>query len=112
MKEFLKKNWKMILIVILCMMFLGTCAKKNNYKRKFNNGQISTGAYADSMNNVIQWQEARFDSLCKVNDGLRNEIKGLNKEIESLNKDIEIYRDQNDKLHRQKIFIIQEKNIE
>lgn len=112
MKEFLKKNWKIILIVVLCMLFLGTCAKKNNYRRKLNNEYTTTASYADSMNNVIKWHEARFDSVCKVNNWLRNEIKGLNKEIENLNKDIEIYRDQNDKLHRQKIVIIQEKNIE
>ena len=110
MKEFLKKNWKIILIVVLCMLFLGTCAKKNNYRRKLNNEYTTTASYADSMNNVIKWHEARFDSVCKVNEKLRNEIEGLNKEVNNLNKDIDIYKDQNDKLHQQKIVIIQENN--
>lgn len=94
------------------MMFLGTCARKNNYRRKLNNEHYTTASYADSMNNVIKWHECRFDSVCKVNDGLRNEIEKLNEKIESLNKDIDIYKEQNEKLHNQKIVIIQEKNNE
>lgn len=94
------------------MLFLGTCAKKNNYRRKLNNEYTTTASYVDSMNNVIKWHEARFDSVCKVNEKLRNEIEGLNKEVNNLNKDIDIYKDQNDKLHQQKIVIIQEKNNE
>ena len=106
MKEFLRKSWKIILIILLCILFLGTCAKKNNYRRKLNIEYNTSVLYNDSVAKVINYHVYRFDSVCKVNDGLRNDIDKLNKEIENLNKDIEIYKDQNRRLHNKKINVI------
>jgi hypothetical protein len=87
-------------------LFFGTCATKNNYRRKLNSEYNVSMSYADSMKRVVKHWERSYDSVCRVNKDLRTEI-------ENLNKDIAIYKDQNDKLHNRKInVIIKEKNNE
>lgn len=103
--QFLKKHWKNILLIVLCFLFLSTCATKNNYKRKLSIYGDNATTCIDSLNNVIKKKTASFDSLLYIN-------KQLNKEIENLNKDIEIYKDQNEKLHNKKVTVIVKENRE
>ena len=104
--KFLKNNWKNILIILLSVLFLSTCARKNNYKRRLSRYGENVVITVDSLERVIDKKTASFDSLCDVNKQLRNQIDNLNKDIDNLNKDIEIYRDQNEKLHNKKVTVI------
>lgn len=103
MKEFFAKHWKNILLILMCTLFLTTCAKKNNYKRKLAAYGENATVCIDSLENVIHGKTVSFDSLLQVN-------KELNKDIDNLKKDIEIYRDQNDKLHNKKVTVIVKEN--
>ena len=101
--KFLKKYWKIILIILLSIMFLSTCATKNNYRRKLSVYEADVSTCIDSLENVIKAKTISFDSLYRVNEQLY-------KEIENLNKDIEIYREQNEKLHNKKVTVIVKEN--
>lgn len=101
--DFIKKNWKNILLILFCVLFLGTCARKNNYRRKLALTGDNAVTCIDSLERVISQKTASFeksyDSLLRVNEQLY-------KEIENLNKDIEIYKDQNNKLHDKKVTVV------
>lgn len=97
--KFLKKHWKNILLVLLSVLFLSTCATKNNYRRKLSAYGADTAICIDSLENVIKAKTESFDSLFRVNEQLY-------KEIENLNKDIDIYKEQNEKLHNKKVTVI------
>lgn len=107
--NFIKKNWKNILLILFCVLFLGTCARKNNYRRKLALTGDNAVICIDSLERVIAHNtasyEKSYDSLLRVNEQLY-------KEIETLNKDIEIYKDQNDKLHNKKVTVIIKENKE
>lgn len=103
--KFLKKHWKNILLILLSVLFLSTCATKNNYRRKLSLYGADATACIDSLENVIRTKTVSFDSLYRVNEQLY-------KEIENLNKDIDIYREQNEKLHNQKVTVIVKENRE
>lgn len=94
--DFIKKNWKNILLILFCVLFLRTCVKKNNYRRTLALTRDNTIICIDSLERVISQNtisfEKSYDSLLRVNEQLY-------REIENLNKDIEIYKDQNNKLH-------------
>lgn len=104
--NFIKKNWKILLIIVFCFLYLSTCATKNNYKRRLKAEYNTTSEYKDSIDNVIKWHECRFDSLCKENEKLYITIDMMNKDIDNLNKEIGIYKDQNNKLHNKKFNVI------
>lgn len=101
--KFLKKHWKNILLILLAVLFLSTCATKNNYRRKLSAYGADATACIDSLENVINSKTVSFDSLLRMNEQLY-------KEIENLNKDIEIYKDQNEKLHNKKVTVIVKEN--
>lgn len=101
--KFLKKHWKNILLILLAVLFLSTCATKNNYRRKLSAYGVDATACIDSLENIINSKTVSFDSLLRVNEQLY-------KEIENLNKDIEIYKDQNEKLHNKKVTVIVKEN--
>ena len=101
--DFIKKNWKNILLILFCVLFLRTCVKKNNYRRTLALTRDNTVICIDSLEKVISQNtvsfEKSYDSLLRVNDSLLRVNEQLYREIENLNKDIEIYKDQNTKLH-------------
>lgn len=101
--KFLKKHWKNILLIVLSVLFLSTCATKNNYRRKLSAYGADATTCIDSLENVIKAKTESFDSLFRVNEQLC-------KEIENLNKDIDIYKEQNEKLHNKKVTVIVKEN--
>lgn len=101
--KFLKKHWKNILLIVLCVLFLSTCATKNNYRRKLSAYGADATICIDSLEKVIKAKTESFDSLFRVNEQLY-------KEIENLNKDIDIYKEQNEKLHNKKVTVIVKEN--
>lgn len=101
--KFLKKHWKNILLIVLSVLFLSTCATKNNYRRKLSAYGTDATICIDSLENVIKAKTESFDSLFRVNEQLC-------KEIENLNKDIDIYKEQNEKLHNKKVTVIVKEN--
>ena len=107
--NFIKENWKNILLVLFCVMFLSTCAKKNNYRRKLAIYGDATAFRVDSLEGVISQKTALFnksyDSILRINER-------LTKEIDNLNKDIEIYKEQNNKLHNKKVTVVIKENKE
>ena len=102
--NFIKKNWKNILLILFCVLFLGTCSRKNNYRRKLLRYGEDTVVTIDSLDKIIDNKSLIIDSLYNIN-------KQLNIQIDNLNKDIEIYKEQNEKLHNKKVtVIVQEKD--
>ncbi len=97
--NFIKNNWKGIVIILLCVLFLTTCSRKNNYKRRLLRYGENTTITIDSLERIIDNKTLYIDSLCDVN-------KQLNIQINNLNKDIEIYKTQNEKLLNKKVTVI------
>ena len=105
--EFIKRNWKNIAIILFCLLFLGTCASKNNYKRKLRITGDDAAVCIDSLERVISENTASYKKYC---DSIEKENESRKKEIQTLYKDIEIYKEQNDKLHNKKVTIVIKEN--
>ena len=97
--NFIRNNWKGIVIILLSVLFLTTCSRKNNYKRRLLRYGENTTITIDSLERIIDNKTLYIDSLCDVN-------KQLNIQINNLNKDIEIYKTQNEKLLNKKVTVI------
>lgn len=97
-KEFLKKHWKEILIIVFCILFLSTCAKKNNYKSAYRKANNNTEYVLDSMNRVILENDKRYEYSLYKFDSLKSEYKDLYNENAFLKEKLGIYKDQNEKL--------------
>lgn len=97
--NFIRNNWKGIVIILLSILFLTTCSRKNNYKRRLLRYGENTTITIDSLERIIDNKTLYIDSLCDVN-------KQLNIQINNLNKDIEIYKTQNEKLLNKKVTVI------
>lgn len=90
--KFLKAHWKELLIVVLCILFFAKCSSSGNYERKYKK-QVAYTEYAiDSMKTMYSNSARHIDSLNRV-------IELSKLEIKSLSGQLEIYKMQNDKLN-------------
>lgn len=97
--NFIRNNWKGIVIILLGVLFLTTCSRKNNYKRRLLRYGENITLTIDSLEKIIDSKTLSIDSLYDIN-------KQLNVQIDNLNKDIEIYKTQNEKLLNKKVTVI------
>jgi peptidoglycan hydrolase CwlO-like protein len=115
--EFVKKNWKIILIVLLILFGMNKCTVSCNRGTKIDKQQIELvqkdsiiKAQADSLNIF----KVRWDENQKGQVNYQNLAKGtkqdLENEIESLNNVINAYKNQVNALKNQNAKLIKENN--
>lgn len=83
----LKKNWQLVLIVVLSLFGLSKCTQSCNRDTKYNNAMI----VVDSLENTIRIKTIENDSLMHVIDLLNKDIQMAEKENDNLkntNKDL------------------------
>jgi len=115
--EFVKKNWKIILIVLLILFGMNKCTVSCNRSTKIDKQQIELvqkdsiiKAQADSLNIFkVRWDEnqkgqANYQNLAK---GTKQDLEN---EIESLNNVINAYKNQVNALKNQNAKLIKENN--
>ena len=78
MKDWIKRNWKNTLLILLAVMFMAQCTQRGNWKREALHSQ----EYSDSVEVVLQ--DTR-DTLKLTRDTLQNKILYE----ESLNSDLQ-----------------------
>lgn len=99
--ELLNKYWKKIVIVLLVIFSLTTCAKncsKSNQIRKINKELSLYNSRLDSISDIILYQKGIIDSL-------EYEVKFLNKEKDIYKKTSENYKSSLDKVSSKKTTI-------
>ena len=83
MKDWIKRNWKNTLLILLAVLFMAQCTQRGNWKRE----ALSVHEYTDSIEVVLQ--DTR-DTLKLTRDTLQNKILYE----ESLNSDwMKMYND-------------------
>lgn len=87
----MKKNWKVIVIIILSILFVSNCTGRGNYKRKYNSQVERTVFVQDSVESVYTDAKKKMDSLSHV-------IEMRDIEIRALENEVSIYKEQNTKL--------------
>ena len=90
--DFIKRKWKICLIVLLAVLYVSKCTSSNNYRRKYNKQIIKTEYVIDSMNTLYHDSGKTIDSLTRI-------ITDRDAEILSLNKQLNIYAEQNSLLN-------------
>lgn len=78
MKDWIKRNWKNTLLILLAVLFMAQCTQRGNWKRE----ALSAHEYTDSIEVVLQ--DTR-DTLKLTRDTLQNKILYE----ESLNSDLQ-----------------------
>lgn len=78
MKDWIKRNWKNTLLILLAVLFMAQCTQRGNWKRE----ALSVQEYTDSIEVVLQ--DTR-DTLKLTRDTLENKILYE----ESLNSDLQ-----------------------
>lgn len=78
MKDWIKRNWKNTLLILLAVLFIAQCTQRGNWKRE----ALSVHEYTDSIEVVLQ--DTR-DMLKLTRDTLQNKILYE----ESLNSDLQ-----------------------
>lgn len=78
MKDWIKRNWKNTLLILLAVLFMAQCTQRGNWKRE----ALSVQEYTDSIEVVLQ--DTR-DTLKLTRDTLQNKILYE----ESLNSDLQ-----------------------
>ena len=78
MKDWIKRNWKNTLLILLAVLFIAQCTQRGNWKRE----ALSVHEYTDSIEVVLQ--DTR-DTLKLTRDTLQNKILYE----ESLNSDLQ-----------------------
>ena len=78
MKDWIKRNWKNTLLILLAVLFIAQCTQRGNWKRE----ALSVHEYTDSIEVVLQ--DTR-DTLKLTRDTLQNKILYE----ESLNNDLQ-----------------------
>lgn len=96
--NFIKKNWKNILLILFVILFISKCTSSGNYERKYNKQLQRTEFVQDSMNCVYANSSHYIDSLKSVIRYNEIEIKNLNDKIVLLQK-------QNDKLANKPVVV-------
>ena len=113
--EFIKKNWKIILIALLIMFSLNKCTVACNRDTKINKQQIELvqkdsiiKAQADSLNAFsIRWEEnqkgqANYQNLAiGTKEELVNTIGDMNNTIEFMTNKIQTLTNENNSLKRE-----------
>lgn len=100
--EFIKKNWKMILIILLAILFVSKCTSSGNYKRKYNKQVQYTNYVIDSMNTV-------YSNSSRYIDSLKHVIVLDEKTIKSLEERLEDAKVQNEQLAKKPVVVNVEK---
>ncbi len=98
MKDFIKKYWKNILLILLLILFLSKCTSAGNYKRKYNKQVQRTEFVQDSINSLYNNSAHYIDSLLSI-------IKYNNVEISNLKDKITLLEEQNEKLANKSVVI-------
>jgi len=110
--EFVKKNWKIILIVLLILFGMNKCTVSCNRGTKIDKQQIELvqkdsiiKAQADSLNIFkVRWDEnqkgqVNYQNLAKgTKQDLENEIGSLNNVINAYKNQVNALKNQNAKL--------------
>lgn len=100
--EFIKKNWKIILIILLAILFVSKCTSSGNYKRKYNKQVQYTNYVIDSMNTV-------YSNSSRYIDSLKHVIILDEKTIKSLEERLEDAKVQNEQLAKKPVVVNVEK---
>lgn len=100
--EFIKKNWKIILIVLLAVLFVSKCTSSGNYKRKYTKQVQYTDYVIDSMNTV-------YSNSSKYIDSLKHVIVLDERMIKSLEERLEDAKKQNEQLAKKPVIVNVEK---
>lgn len=100
--EFIKKNWKIILIILLAILFVSKCTSSGNYKRKYNKQVQYTNYVIDSMNTV-------YSNSSRYIDSLKHIIILDEKTIKSLEERLEDAKVQNEQLAKKPVVVNVEK---
>lgn len=87
-----KKQWKIVLIILLSIMFVSKCTSAGNYERKYHKAEARIEYVTDSLTTV-------YSNSAKYIDSLKHVIKEKTYEINSLNKQLTIYEEQNAQLN-------------
>ena len=77
--EWIKKNWKVTLIIILFILFVSKCTKSGNYERKYKKEVTKVEYIVDSMNSM-------HTKDIYIIDSLKHEIELANIRNSSLEK--------------------------
>lgn len=103
--NFIKKNWKIILIVLLAILFVSKCTSSGNYKRKYNKQVEYTNYVIDSMNTV-------YSNSSRYIDSLKGVIVLDERLIKSLEERLEDAKIQNEQLAKKPVIVNVEKEKE
>ena len=112
-KEFLTKNWKVIVICLLCCLMLGQCSSCNRDNRVEKKEAEITKLHSqiDSLNNEYAHLTERFNDSQSHNSNftniatgnqaeLVNEVNSLRVQIQGLNSEISTLRNENSNYRR------------
>ena len=115
--EFIKKNWKNILIVLLVLFGMNKCTVSCNRGTKIDKQQIELvqkDSIIKAQNDSLNIFKVRWDENQKGQVNYQNLAKGtkqdLENEIESLNNVINAYKNQVNALKNQNAKLIKENN--
>lgn len=100
--NFIKKNWKIILIIVLALLFVSKCTSSGNYKRKYTKQVQYTDYVIDSMNTV-------YSHSSKYIDSLKNVIVLNERTIVSLEERLKDAQKQNEQLAKKPVIVNLEK---
>lgn len=113
--EYIKKNWKIILIVLLIIFSLNKCTVACNRDTKINKQQtelVQKDSIIKAQNDSLNIFKVRWDENQKGQANYQNLAKGtkqdLENEIESLNNVINAYKNQVNALENQNAKLIKE----
>ena len=95
--NFIKKNWKNLLLIILVICCISTCTSKGNYQRKYNKQVAYTEYVCDSMKTVYSNSSRYIDSLTNVIRERDHEISYLKKDISRLEESDKRYKKELDR---------------
>ena len=115
--EFIKKNWKIIVIVLLVLFGMNKCTVSCNRGTTINKQQIELfqkDSIIKAQNDSLNIFKVRWDENQKGQANYQNLAKGtkqdLENEIESLNNIINAYKNQVDALKNQNAKLVKENN--
>ena len=115
--DFIKKNWKIIVIVLLVLFGMNKCTVSCNRATKIDKQQIELvqkDSIIKAQNDSLNIFKVRWDENQKGQANYQNLAKGtkqdLENEIESLNNVINAYKNQVDALKNQNAKLIKENN--
>lgn len=115
--DFIKKNWKIILIVLLILFGMNKCTVSCNRGTKIDKQQIELvqkDSIIKAQNDSLNIFKVRWDENQKGQVNYQNLAKGtkqdLENEIESLNNVINAYKNQVNALKNQNAKLIKENN--